>query len=169
MLTAIRTSAASALATDVLVRKDATRLVIIGNGEQAMRHVHAMRAVRDITDIAIWGRNYQRASDFAYFSRSPSSPETSEISSLKPSIFKGLRTSAVTLCPRHHASLQISCPERPLAPNSAISIPCFCPEPSKIPRSARGKVNFSRQVDRGFMILFARLLQCLILTKSKGV
>lgn len=50
-LTAIRTSAASALATDLLARKDAAKLAIIGNGEQAMRHVHAMRAVRGITEI----------------------------------------------------------------------------------------------------------------------
>lgn len=64
-LTAIRTSAASALATDILARKDAKRLAIIGNGEQAMRHVHAMRAVRDISSISIWGRDAQRATAFA--------------------------------------------------------------------------------------------------------
>ncbi|WP_422342951.1 ornithine cyclodeaminase family protein [Parasphingorhabdus sp.] len=64
-LTAIRTSAASALATDILARKNATRLAIIGNGEQAMRHVHAMRAVRDIDNINVWGRDTERASAFA--------------------------------------------------------------------------------------------------------
>ena len=64
-LTAIRTSAASALATDVLARKDATRLAIIGTGEQAARHVHAMRAVRDIAHVTVWGRDPARAADFA--------------------------------------------------------------------------------------------------------
>ena len=64
-LTAIRTSAASALATDVLARPNSTRLAIIGNGEQAMRHVHAMRAVRPISTIAIWGRDFDRAELFA--------------------------------------------------------------------------------------------------------
>lgn len=64
-LTAIRTSAASALATDVLARKDASRLAIIGNGEQAMRHVHAMRAVRPIDHVTVWGRDKERAQDFA--------------------------------------------------------------------------------------------------------
>jgi ornithine cyclodeaminase/alanine dehydrogenase-like protein (mu-crystallin family) len=63
-LTAIRTSAASALATDVLARKDARRLAIIGNGEQAARHVHAMRAVRDIDHVAVWGRDPARAAEF---------------------------------------------------------------------------------------------------------
>ena len=64
-LTAIRTSAASALATRELSREDATRLAIIGNGEQAMRHVHAMRAVRPIDHIAVWGRDANRAQAFA--------------------------------------------------------------------------------------------------------
>lgn len=64
-LTAIRTSAASALATDLLARKGATRLAVIGNGEQAMRHVHAMLAVRPIDHITVWGRNPARAEAFA--------------------------------------------------------------------------------------------------------
>lgn len=64
-LTAIRTSAASGLATDVLARGDASRLAIIGNGEQAARHVHAMRAVRPITEVTVWGRDPARALAFA--------------------------------------------------------------------------------------------------------
>jgi len=64
-LTAIRTSAASALATDLLARKDSRRLAIIGNGEQAIRHIHAMRAVRDIDHVTVWGRDPERAAAFA--------------------------------------------------------------------------------------------------------
>lgn len=64
-LTAIRTSAASALATDLLARKDASSLAIIGNGEQAARHVAAMMAVRPISRIAVWGRDDGRAAAFA--------------------------------------------------------------------------------------------------------
>ena len=64
-LTAIRTSAASALATLHLARKDATRLAIIGTGEQAMRHVNAIRAVRPIDHIALWGRDSVRRNSFA--------------------------------------------------------------------------------------------------------
>lgn len=64
-LTAIRTSAASALATDLLARKDATKLAIIGNGEQAARHVDAMMAVRPISQITVWGRDSSRAEAFA--------------------------------------------------------------------------------------------------------
>lgn len=64
-LTAIRTSAASALATNLLAREDASRLAIIGNGEQAMRHIAAMQAVRDIRHVTVWGRDSKRAAEFA--------------------------------------------------------------------------------------------------------
>jgi ornithine cyclodeaminase len=64
-LTAIRTSAASALATDLLARADASRLAVLGNGEQAMRHVLAMQAVRPIAQVSAWGRDPARAAAFA--------------------------------------------------------------------------------------------------------
>ena len=64
-LTSIRTSAASALATDLLARRDATKLAIIGNGEQASRHIAAMQAVRDISEVTVWGREPSRAKEFA--------------------------------------------------------------------------------------------------------
>ena len=64
-LTAIRTAAASALATDALARPDATRLAILGTGEQARRHVAAMRAVRPIGHVAIWGRSAANATALA--------------------------------------------------------------------------------------------------------
>ena len=60
-LTGIRTAAASALATDLLARKDARRLLVVGCGEQARRHVTALRAVRDFDEILIWGRSAERA------------------------------------------------------------------------------------------------------------
>jgi ornithine cyclodeaminase/alanine dehydrogenase-like protein (mu-crystallin family) len=63
-LTAIRTAAASALATDLLARRDARRLAVIGTGEQARRHIDAMRAVRAIDHIAVWGRDSGRAEAF---------------------------------------------------------------------------------------------------------
>jgi ornithine cyclodeaminase len=60
-LTSIRTAAASALATDILARPNARILTVLGTGEQARRHVAAMRAVRDIAEVRIWGRT----ADFA--------------------------------------------------------------------------------------------------------
>ncbi|MEO0463869.1 MAG: ornithine cyclodeaminase family protein [Pseudomonadota bacterium] len=64
-LTSIRTSAASALATDLLALRDASLLAIIGNGEQAMRHIAAMLAVRPITQVRVWGRDPDRVELFA--------------------------------------------------------------------------------------------------------
>lgn len=64
-ITAIRTAAASAVATDALARKDARRLALLGYGEQAGTHARAMRKVRAIEAIAVWGRSEDRARAFA--------------------------------------------------------------------------------------------------------
>lgn len=54
-ITAIRTSAATANATDLLARKDSKALAILGSGEQAQAHIDAIRAIRPIEDLRIWG------------------------------------------------------------------------------------------------------------------
>ncbi|HVM92415.1 MAG TPA: ornithine cyclodeaminase family protein [Terriglobales bacterium] len=64
-VTAIRTAAASAVATDALARKDSRRLALLGYGEQAATHARAIRKVRDIESIAVWGRSTDRARAFA--------------------------------------------------------------------------------------------------------
>ena len=55
-LTAIRTSAASALATRILARADGATLAILGTGTQARHHVQALSCVRPITEVRVWGR-----------------------------------------------------------------------------------------------------------------
>jgi ornithine cyclodeaminase len=57
VITSLRTAAASGLATRELARPDSSTLAIIGTGEEARTHIPAMMAVRDITDIIVWGRN----------------------------------------------------------------------------------------------------------------
>lgn len=64
-ITAIRTAAASAAATDALARPDARRLAILGYGEQAWRHVEALRLVRPLERVMVWGRSPERAEAFA--------------------------------------------------------------------------------------------------------
>jgi ornithine cyclodeaminase/alanine dehydrogenase-like protein (mu-crystallin family) len=64
-VTAIRTAAASAVATDALARPDATRLAILGYGEQALTHARAMSKVRPLNDITVWGRTFEKARAFA--------------------------------------------------------------------------------------------------------
>jgi len=64
-ITAIRTAAASAVATDALARRDAHRLAILGCGEQAATHARAIPKVREIREIGVWGRSPERARAFA--------------------------------------------------------------------------------------------------------
>ena len=65
LLTAIRTAAASAVATRALARPDATSLTIVGYGEQGEHHLDAMMTVRDITQLTVTGRNADKAAAFA--------------------------------------------------------------------------------------------------------
>jgi ornithine cyclodeaminase/alanine dehydrogenase-like protein (mu-crystallin family) len=64
-ITAIRTAAASAVATDALARADASRLAIFGYGQQAATHVRAISGVRHLESIIVWGRSPERALAFA--------------------------------------------------------------------------------------------------------
>jgi len=64
-ITAIRTAAASAVATEVLARKNARRLAILGYGEQAATHARAIGKVRNLASIVVWGRSLERARIFA--------------------------------------------------------------------------------------------------------
>ena len=64
-ITAIRTAAASALATRFLSREDSTTLAILGSGEQALRHIESILLVREINEINCWGRNKMMVSGLA--------------------------------------------------------------------------------------------------------
>lgn len=64
-VTAIRTAAASAVATDALARKDAGVLAVLGIGRQAEAHIRAISLVRDIREVRVWGRDPARTAAFA--------------------------------------------------------------------------------------------------------
>ncbi|HUI60953.1 MAG TPA: ornithine cyclodeaminase family protein [Steroidobacteraceae bacterium] len=64
-ITAIRTAAASAVATRALARRDACHLAILGTGEQAATHLEAMAVVRKLRSVRIWGRSMDKAQSFA--------------------------------------------------------------------------------------------------------
>ncbi|HEY2358235.1 MAG TPA: ornithine cyclodeaminase family protein [Phenylobacterium sp.] len=64
-VTAIRTPAASAAATDALARPDADSLAVLGLGRQALGHIAALARVRPLTSVRVWGRNPGRAQAFA--------------------------------------------------------------------------------------------------------
>jgi ornithine cyclodeaminase/alanine dehydrogenase-like protein (mu-crystallin family) len=64
-ITAIRTAAASAVATRWLAREDASTLALLGSGVQAKSHLEAMRAVRPIERVRVWSRTPEHARTFA--------------------------------------------------------------------------------------------------------
>jgi ornithine cyclodeaminase len=64
-ITAIRTAAVSAVATDLLANKGACELAIVGAGVQARSHLKAMAEVRPIKRCRIAARNIENARDFA--------------------------------------------------------------------------------------------------------
>src|SRR5882757_9181917 len=59
-ITAIRTAAATAVATDVLARRDVKTLAFLGYGEQAETHLEALRYVRAFERVLIWGRDAKK-------------------------------------------------------------------------------------------------------------
>jgi len=63
-VTAIRTSAVSAVATQLLSRDDAHVVALLGTGVQAAAHLDAMLAVRPIERFIVWGRSESKALEF---------------------------------------------------------------------------------------------------------
>ena len=60
-VTALRTAAATAVATRALARPNARVLAILGTGEQARAHLHALKHVRALQSVRIWGRTPEKA------------------------------------------------------------------------------------------------------------
>ena len=63
-ITAVRTSAVSAVATDALARSDSSVLAILGAGEQARAHARAMMNVRNFKELRVWGYDNDEARAF---------------------------------------------------------------------------------------------------------
>lgn len=64
-VTAIRTGAGSALATDLLARRDSRVAVIFGSGVQARSHLEAICCVREIEKAFVVSRSREHAHTFA--------------------------------------------------------------------------------------------------------
>jgi ornithine cyclodeaminase/alanine dehydrogenase-like protein (mu-crystallin family) len=65
VLTAIRTGAASGVATDLLARRDSSVVAVIGAGVQARRQVEAVCCVRTIREVLIFDADATRALQMA--------------------------------------------------------------------------------------------------------
>ncbi|HEY3503091.1 MAG TPA: ornithine cyclodeaminase family protein [Actinocatenispora sp.] len=64
LLGQLRTGALGGVAADATARADATTLGIIGTGAQAYAQAWAIGAVRDLTEVAVYGRDPARRSAF---------------------------------------------------------------------------------------------------------
>lgn len=64
-LTAIRTGAVGGLATDLLARRDASTLAILGSGAQARTQLEAVCCVRNIERVFVYSRTRAHAEQFA--------------------------------------------------------------------------------------------------------
>lgn len=64
-LTGVRTAAASGVATDLLARKDARELALLGPGVQGRHHLIAMTTVRPIERVRVYDRARENAERFA--------------------------------------------------------------------------------------------------------
>lgn len=60
-ITATRTAAASAVATDHLARSDASVLAVLGSGTQGRAHLRAIPLVRAIEEVRVWSRSPDHA------------------------------------------------------------------------------------------------------------
>ncbi len=65
VITAWRTAAVSALATQTLAPPDARVLSILGSGVQARTHLAALRRVHEFSEVRVWSRNPEHAQLFA--------------------------------------------------------------------------------------------------------
>lgn len=64
-ITAVRTAAVSAVATDALARADARVMAVLGAGVQGASHLEAIPLVRPIEEIRVWSRDPESASRLA--------------------------------------------------------------------------------------------------------
>lgn len=64
VITEVRTGAVSGVAADVLARKDAHILAIIGAGAQGRSHLAAMTVVREITRVRVYDRDPKAAARY---------------------------------------------------------------------------------------------------------
>jgi thiomorpholine-carboxylate dehydrogenase len=65
LITEMRTAAVSAVATNLLARRDAKILAILGSGVQARSHVEALRLVRNFQEIRVWSPSAEHVEQFA--------------------------------------------------------------------------------------------------------
>lgn len=96
-ITALRTGAASGLATSYLASASATRLAVFGTGIQALYQIEAVCAVRNISQIDVFGRDKAKTQAFANTITAQFAPcQIGEIAALREADVICLATGAQT-------------------------------------------------------------------------
>jgi ornithine cyclodeaminase/alanine dehydrogenase-like protein (mu-crystallin family) len=98
-LTAVRTAAASVVATRALARSDAKTLAIVGTGEEAYSHVDAFQSARPFERVLIWGRNAQGAARLAEHAAAPGRCEVEVVPDVKTALAQADVICTVTSAP----------------------------------------------------------------------
>ncbi len=65
LITEMRTAAVTAVSVDLLARRGAARLAILGSGVQARSHLEAVALVRPLVSVVVWSRDPAHAARFA--------------------------------------------------------------------------------------------------------
>lgn len=74
LITEMRTAAVSAAVTRYLASPESRILALLGSGVQAHAHLHALRCVRELSEVRVWSRNNAHAQRFAREHRVTAAP-----------------------------------------------------------------------------------------------
>lgn len=98
-LTAIRTAAASVVATRALARPGSRVLAIVGTGEEAAAHIEAFQSVRPFERIVVWGRHAAPAHRLADRARGLGATDVAVVASVQKALAEADVVCTVTSSP----------------------------------------------------------------------
>ncbi|MBW3670063.1 MAG: ornithine cyclodeaminase family protein [Acidobacteria bacterium] len=85
-ITAVRTAAVTAVATDLLARQDASVVSVIGTGAQARAHIESISLVRSVTEIRVAGSTPEKAERFCEEIRQSTKHPVKAVSSVEEAV-----------------------------------------------------------------------------------
>lgn len=135
-LTTPRTAAGSAVATDLLARRDAAVLTVVGTGVQAWAHLRALTRVRSFTTVHVVGRRAEAAEELAARARDElglAADASTDLAAVAP------ESDVVALCTTSTTPLLDAGPVRPGA--LVVSVGSFAPDRSEVASDLVGRAD----------------------------
>lgn len=86
LITAMRTAASTAVATDLMARDNVDRMAVIGTGAEARHHLAAMRLVRPTRQVAVYSRSSANRAAFVADMADPHVDDLVECSSVDEAV-----------------------------------------------------------------------------------